>query len=151
MCLQHTHSMFCMPGINMSLFIMTFFMVILNKTCLIFRYLVVHVSVQRGHPRALLRGTIVNRTYGTHRHQYIYVFLLLQYLVLFTMVPRKYDQVIQVCLRTQASEAYRYQVPGTFHFTYTIDKSKVGTEGRYTWVHGFPFVSEAFLFRESYE
>ena len=37
----------------------------------------------------LLRGTMVNRTYGTRKNLYIYRFYQ-QYLLLFTMVPRKY-------------------------------------------------------------
>ena len=36
----------------------------------------------------LLRGTIVNRTYGIHKNLHIYLFPYQQYLVLFTMVPR---------------------------------------------------------------
>ena len=43
-------------------------------------------------PRVLLRGTIVNRTYGTHKilsgTWYIFSYFYFQYLVLFTMVPR---------------------------------------------------------------
>ena len=41
---------------------------------------------------ALLRGTIVNRTYGTHENLYIYLFLL-TILVLLTMVPRNTRKV----------------------------------------------------------
>ena len=41
------------------------------------------------HKYVPLRGTMVNRTYGTDKNLYIYHFLLqYQYLVLFTMVPR---------------------------------------------------------------
>ena len=38
----------------------------------------------------LLRGTLVNRTYGTDKNLYI-SFFYEQYLVLFTMVPRDID------------------------------------------------------------
>ena len=35
----------------------------------------------------LLRGTIVNRAYGTHKNLHIYLFLYSQYVYLFSMVP----------------------------------------------------------------
>ena len=39
-------------------------------------------------PLILLRGTILNRTYGLHQNQHIFSYFYSQYLVLFTMVPR---------------------------------------------------------------
>ena len=39
-------------------------------------------------PLILLRGTILNRTYGLHQNQHIFGYFYSQYLVLFTMVPR---------------------------------------------------------------
>ena len=39
----------------------------------------------------LLRGTVLNRTYGTHKNLYIDLFLLSTFLALFTMAPRNRD------------------------------------------------------------
>ena len=41
----------------------------------------------------LLRGAILDRTYGKHKNKYTMVFryFYAQYLVLFTMIPRKYN------------------------------------------------------------
>ena len=83
---------------------------------------------------SLLRGTIVNRTYGTHRNLYIYLFSLTifgpiyygqnlyiyvyfysQYLVLFTMVPRNIGT-----LRCSACRRCRASITQSFRFTLLI-------------------------------
>ena len=44
----------------------------------------------------VLRGAIVNRTYGTHK-TYIFPYLLQQYLVLFTRDPRSSRSISSSC------------------------------------------------------
>ena len=58
--------------------------------------------------RVLLRGAVLNRTYGTHKNLLIFRYVYHQYVVLFTMVPR--NKRVQVLDELVQEIYWLYQV-----------------------------------------